>query len=81
VVRYLDDRAGRGFNAIIVSLIEHKFATNAPATRAGVQPSSRRETSGAPTRRFRPRPPRHRAGGRAGLPCGCVPPISDGWRR
>ncbi len=38
VARYLDDRAGRGFNAIIVSLIEHKFATNAPATRAGVQP-------------------------------------------
>jgi len=38
VARYLDDRAGRGFNAIIVSLIEHKFATHAPATRAGVQP-------------------------------------------
>jgi uncharacterized protein DUF4038 len=38
VTRYLDDRASRGFNAIIVNLIEHKFATNAPATRAGVQP-------------------------------------------
>jgi Protein of unknown function (DUF4038) len=38
VTRYLDDRAGRGFNAIIVSLIEHKFATYAPANLAGVQP-------------------------------------------
>ncbi len=36
--RYLDDRAGRGFTALIVNLIEHKFATNAPANRAGVRP-------------------------------------------
>ena len=28
---YLTDRAARGFNTILVSLIEHKFATNAPA--------------------------------------------------
>ena len=37
-MRYLDDRAARGFNAIIVNLIEHKFASRAPATRGGVQP-------------------------------------------
>jgi hypothetical protein len=36
--RYLDDRAKRGFNAIIVNLIEHRFASRAPATRAGVAP-------------------------------------------
>lgn len=40
VPRYLDDRAGRGFTALIVSLIEHKFATAAPANHAGVQPFS-----------------------------------------
>lgn len=28
---YLTDRAARGFNTILVSLIEHKFALNAPA--------------------------------------------------
>jgi hypothetical protein len=28
---YLKDRAARGFNTILVSLIEHKYATNAPA--------------------------------------------------
>jgi Protein of unknown function (DUF4038) len=36
--RYLDDRSRRGFTAIIVNLIEHKFATNAPADRRGLQP-------------------------------------------
>jgi Protein of unknown function (DUF4038) len=36
--RYLDDRASRGFNAIIVNLLEHKFASNAPANRSGVRP-------------------------------------------
>jgi hypothetical protein len=35
---YLDDRARRGFTAIIVNLIEHKFATHAPANHAGVSP-------------------------------------------
>lgn len=38
IARYLDDRAHRGFNALIVSLIEHKFASHAPANRAGVSP-------------------------------------------
>ncbi len=31
VVRYLDDRRARGFNTILVNLLEAKFATNAPA--------------------------------------------------
>jgi len=35
---YLDDRHKRGFNAIIVNLLEHKFATNAPRNRAGLEP-------------------------------------------
>jgi hypothetical protein len=30
VDRYLDDRKAKGFNTLLVSLIEHKFATNAP---------------------------------------------------
>lgn len=38
IARYLDDRASRGFNAIIVNLIEHKYATRAPATRDGTPP-------------------------------------------
>jgi hypothetical protein len=38
VARYLDDRSRRGFTAIIVNLIEHKFATNAPANRRGLRP-------------------------------------------
>lgn len=35
---YLDDRQRRGFNAIIVSLIEHKFADRAPAMIDGTPP-------------------------------------------
>jgi hypothetical protein len=35
---YLDDRAGRGYSAIIVNLIEHRFATHAPNTHAGLAP-------------------------------------------
>src|SRR5262245_27585221 len=38
IVRYLDDRASRGFNAIIVNLLEHKFASRAPANARGVRP-------------------------------------------
>ena len=38
IARYLDDRQRRGFNSIIVSLIEHKFATKAPANIDGVRP-------------------------------------------
>ncbi|GAB4108257.1 MAG: DUF4038 domain-containing protein [Acidobacteriota bacterium] len=38
VVEYLDDRRARGFNAIIVNLIEHKFAERAPAKLDGEPP-------------------------------------------
>jgi hypothetical protein len=38
VERYLDDRKRRGFNTILVSLIEHRFATNAPANAYGEHP-------------------------------------------
>jgi len=36
--QYLDDRSARGFNALLVSLIEHKFADNAPTNRYGEPP-------------------------------------------
>ena len=36
--RYLDDRAKRSFNSVVVNLIEHKFATRAPNTQAGLPP-------------------------------------------
>jgi hypothetical protein len=35
---YFEDRRSRGFNAILVSLIEHKFATRAPANIYGQPP-------------------------------------------
>jgi hypothetical protein len=35
---YLQDRRKRGFNSIIVNLLEHKFCTHAPNTRAGLAP-------------------------------------------
>jgi hypothetical protein len=35
---YLKDRRSKGFNSIIVNLIEHKFCTNPPRTRAGLAP-------------------------------------------
>lgn len=38
VAHYLDDRQSRGFNAILVNLVEHKFATNAPANFYGEAP-------------------------------------------
>ena len=35
---YLEDRQNRGFNSIIVNLLEHKFCTLAPRTRSGLAP-------------------------------------------
>ncbi|WP_353476550.1 DUF4038 domain-containing protein (plasmid) [Salipiger sp. H15] len=35
---YLQDRKARGFNALLVNLIEHEFSTNAPANAEGVAP-------------------------------------------
>jgi hypothetical protein len=36
--QYLDDRRGKGFNTVLVNLLEHKFASRAPANRDGVAP-------------------------------------------
>ena len=36
--RYLADRQKRGFNSVIVELIEHRFCTVPPKTRAGLAP-------------------------------------------
>jgi hypothetical protein len=38
VVQYLDDRQGRGFNTILVNLIEHEFAADPPRNADGVAP-------------------------------------------
>jgi PKD repeat protein len=38
VVQYLDDRRAKGFNTILVNLIEHLFADNAPANAYGDAP-------------------------------------------
>lgn len=35
---YLSDRAQKGFNLVLVNLIDHQFATNAPANLAGQAP-------------------------------------------
>jgi hypothetical protein len=46
--RYLEDRANKGFNALIVNLIEHKFGTRRPQTRAGVAPFKKAGDFSAP---------------------------------
>ena len=38
IERYLEDRAKKGFNSVIVNLIEHRFCTAPPKTRAGLAP-------------------------------------------
>jgi len=38
--RYIDDRRRKGFNALIVNLIEYLFANDAPRNRAGDEPFS-----------------------------------------
>ncbi|WP_235911928.1 apiosidase-like domain-containing protein [Mesorhizobium xinjiangense] len=35
---YLEDRRERGFNTILVNLLEHRFASNAPANAYGIRP-------------------------------------------
>lgn len=39
---YLDDRAKRGFNAILVNLVEHQFSSHPPANAFGDQPFPQR---------------------------------------
>jgi hypothetical protein len=49
---YLDDRRSRGFNAILVELIEHQFATNAPANIYGEKPFLTDSDYGTPNERY-----------------------------
>jgi len=44
---YLTDRAGKGFNAVLVNLVEHKFAPHAPANAAGDLPFTGTLSGGA----------------------------------
>lgn len=39
-IRYLDDRRAKGFNAVLVNLIEHLFSSNPPRDLAGREPFS-----------------------------------------
>ncbi len=41
IERYLADRQARGFNSVVVNLIEHKFCSSPPKTRAGLAPFDR----------------------------------------
>jgi hypothetical protein len=47
-VRYLDDRRSKGFNTIIVNLVEHLFSRNPPRDAAGREPFSRPGDMGTP---------------------------------
>src|SRR5215831_14680389 len=46
--QYLDDRAKRGFNSLIVNLIEHQFCTNAPGTHSKLLPFQKSGDFSAP---------------------------------
>jgi len=48
VVRYLDDRRSKGFNTLIVNLIEHLYSQDPPRDRAGREPFARRGDMTAP---------------------------------
>ena len=56
---YLEDRRARGFNTILVSLIEAKFATNAPANAYGQPPFLKPGPTTLPTKPI------------SGMPIGC----------
>jgi hypothetical protein len=47
-IRYLDDRRAKGFNTILVNLIEHLFSKNPPRDLAGQEPFSPKGDLGAP---------------------------------
>jgi len=52
VDRYLKDRRARGFNTILVSLIEHQYATNAPANAYGEPPFLKPEDYSTPNEAY-----------------------------
>ncbi|MEW6329951.1 MAG: glycoside hydrolase family 140 protein [Pseudomonadota bacterium] len=49
---YLSDRAKKGFNLVLVNLIEHKFSDNAPANHAGHAPFAGAGNFNAPTEEY-----------------------------
>jgi len=50
--RYLSDRQQRGFNSIIVNLLEHKFCTTPPRTRSGVAPFNKAGDFSTPNKAY-----------------------------
>lgn len=52
VDRYLDDRQRRGYNAILVNLIEHKFATSPPSNVHGQGPFTKPGDFGSPNEAY-----------------------------
>lgn len=52
VATYLDDRLRRGFNTILVNLLEHKYAVDAPRNRAGDAPLGPGEDYRQPNPRY-----------------------------
>lgn len=52
VDRYLDDRQRRGYNAILVNLIEHKFATSPPLNAHGQGPFTKPGDFGSPNEAY-----------------------------
>jgi hypothetical protein len=49
---YLDDRRARGFNTLLISLIEHRFSTNAPANAYGQPPFLRAGDYSTPNEKY-----------------------------
>jgi chitodextrinase len=49
---YLSDRQQKGYNLVLVNLIEHSFATSAPATISGVQPFTQRGNFNTPNEAY-----------------------------
>jgi len=52
IVEYLDDRAQRGFNTIIVNLIEHEFTDNPPDNAYGEGPFLTRNDFSTPNEKY-----------------------------
>jgi Protein of unknown function (DUF4038)/Putative collagen-binding domain of a collagenase len=52
VDRYLQDRRRKGFNAVVVNLLEHKFASNAPSDAYGDAPFTRPGDFSTPNPRY-----------------------------
>lgn len=49
---YLEDRKARGFNTVLVSLLEHRFSRNAPANAYGEKPFGELDNFGVPNEAY-----------------------------